>query len=416
MFPQCGNPARLPRSPSKGEPWTERIQAGGLDVAASPPPLRRGGGAPRLGRRPAGASGTGSARSCTTSPRATASCSRAATSCSAASTTGTASTPAAPTRTPTPPSCARSATCSTSRRTSSSRPPASTTRWPRIAGPQLVVPLLNARFATNAVNARWGSLYDALYGTDVIAARRRPGAGRRRTTRSRGDEVIARGRAFLDEHFPLASGSHADATSYAVDDDGLAVTVKDDVVRAGRPRAARRLPRRRRTPPRPSLLVHHDLHVEIQVDPEDSIGADRRGRGQGPPARVGGLHDHGPRGLGRRRRRRRQGARLPQLAAPRWRAPSPRRSPRAATTFTRSMNPDRTYTAPVRRRRHAARPVAAVHPPGRPPDDHRRGARPRRQRGARGHPRRTHDRARQPAATCAATRRWPTPAPARCTS
>ena len=60
------------------------------------------------------------------------------------------------------------------------------------------------------------------------------------------------------------------------------------------------------------------------------------------------------------------------------------------------MNPDRTYTTPVRRRRHAARPLAAVRPPGRPPDDHRRGARPRRQRGPRGHPRRGHDRARQP--------------------
>ncbi|MET0999374.1 MAG: malate synthase G, partial [Marmoricola sp.] len=100
----------------------------------------------------------------------------------------------------------------------------------RIAGPQLVVPLLNARFATNAVNARWGSLYDALYGSDVVSREGElaPGEGYNKV---RGDEVIARGRALLDEHFPLAGGSHVDASSYAVDDEGLAVTVKDEVIR-----------------------------------------------------------------------------------------------------------------------------------------------------------------------------------------
>jgi malate synthase len=142
----------------------------------------------------------------------------------------------------------------------------------RIAGPQLVVPLLNARFATNAVNARWGSLYDALYGSDVVPqdGDLAPGDDYNKV---RGDEVIARGRAFLDEHYPLASGSHADVTSYAVDDDGLAVTVKDEVLRLA---DAGQLVGFRGTAEAPDavLLVHHGLHVEIQVDRESSIGAD----------------------------------------------------------------------------------------------------------------------------------------------
>ncbi len=141
----------------------------------------------------------------------------------------------------------------------------------RIAGPQLVVPLLNARFATNAVNARWGSLYDALYGTDVVPhdGDLAPGDGYNKV---RGDEVIARGRAFLDEHFPLASGSHADATSYAVDDEGMAVAVKDDVVRLADP--AQLVGFRGETgSPEAVLLRHHGLHVEIQIDADDEIGS-----------------------------------------------------------------------------------------------------------------------------------------------
>ena len=141
----------------------------------------------------------------------------------------------------------------------------------RIAGPQLVVPLLNARFATNAVNARWGSLYDALYGSDVVSqdGELAPGDG---YNKQRGDEVIARGRAFLDEHFALVDASHADATSYAVDADGVAVTVKDDVVRLADPA---QLVGYRGTAEAPEavLLVHHGLHVEIQVDRDDAIGA-----------------------------------------------------------------------------------------------------------------------------------------------
>jgi malate synthase len=141
----------------------------------------------------------------------------------------------------------------------------------RIAGPQLVVPLLNARFATNAANARWGSLYDALYGTDVVPQEGdlAPGQGYNKV---RGAEVIARGRAFLDDHFPLTSGSHADATSYAVDDEGVAVGLKEDVVRLADPSQLVGF-RGSAESPEAVLLVHHGLHVEIQVDREDQIGS-----------------------------------------------------------------------------------------------------------------------------------------------
>jgi malate synthase len=141
------------------------------------------------------------------------------------------------------------------------------------AGPQLVVPMLNARFAANAANARWGSLYDALYGTDVIPE----DDGREKGSSYnpvRGGAVVARARAFLDEHLPLASGSHADATRYAIADGALAVTLADGstsgladpgqyVGHRGDPDA-----------PEAVLLVHHGLHVEILVDRSDPVGAD----------------------------------------------------------------------------------------------------------------------------------------------
>jgi malate synthase len=140
-----------------------------------------------------------------------------------------------------------------------------------IAGPQLVVPLLNARFATNAANARWGSMYDALYGSDVIPREGDLAPGSSYNT-VRGAEVISRGRAFLDEHFPLSGGSHADATSYAVDGDGLAVTVKQDLLRLVDPSQLVGH-RGEAASPEAVVLVHHGLHVEILIDPEDSIGS-----------------------------------------------------------------------------------------------------------------------------------------------
>jgi len=139
-------------------------------------------------------------------------------------------------------------------------------------GPQLVVPLLNARFASNAANARWGSLYDALYGTDAISQEGElaPGAGYNAT---RGGAVIAWGRKLLDDSTPLASGSHADATAYTVDDDGLAVTLAGgEVARLADPAQFVGYAGER-SKPSSVVLVHHGLHLEIQVDPEDSIGA-----------------------------------------------------------------------------------------------------------------------------------------------
>jgi malate synthase len=146
------------------------------------------------------------------------------------------------------------------------------------AGPQLVVPALNPRFAANAANARWGSLYDALYGTDAIPqdGDLAPGAGPDKAAYNpaRGAAVIARGRRLLDEHFPLHHGSHADATQYAVDDLGLHVTLRDGTARLADPGQFKA--HRGEDPGSPDalLLKHHGLYVEVQIDREHPIGRD----------------------------------------------------------------------------------------------------------------------------------------------
>ncbi len=149
-----------------------------------------------------------------------------------------------------------------------------------VAGPQLVVPLLNARFAINAANARWGSLYDALYGTDVIDE----DDGRERGADYnpvRGQAVVALAREFLDSSVPLAAGSHADATGYYVRDRELVVDheselggVRTGLVDAGAFAGYAGDP----AAPTAILLRHHGLHIEIAIDRSDPVGAaDRAG-------------------------------------------------------------------------------------------------------------------------------------------
>ncbi|WP_460422281.1 malate synthase G [Pseudomonas sp. ZL2] len=141
----------------------------------------------------------------------------------------------------------------------------------RMAGPQLVVPVMNARFALNASNARWGSLYDALYGTDAIseAGGAEKGKGYNKV---RGDKVIAFARAFLDESAPLAAGSHVDSSAYRIEGGKLVVALKggsnsglrDDAQLIGYQGDA--------SAPTAILLKHNGLHFEIQIDASTPVG------------------------------------------------------------------------------------------------------------------------------------------------
>ncbi len=147
-----------------------------------------------------------------------------------------------------------------------------------IAGPQLVVPVVNARYALNAANARWGSLYDAFYGTNVIGDGEGGAAGSGYNPQ-RGAKVIARARAVLDEIAPLAQGSHRDSVRYAVTDGRLGVGLEDGTTV---PLASPELFvgwRGATEAPSAILLRHHRLHVEIQIDRQHPVG-------RGDPAGV----------------------------------------------------------------------------------------------------------------------------------
>jgi malate synthase len=142
----------------------------------------------------------------------------------------------------------------------------------KIAGPQLVVPVMNARFALNAANARWGSLYDAYYGTDVIEQ----GPGLEKTSTyntARGAVVVEKAMVFLDEAVPLAAASHGEVESYRVEGDSLkAVTVTG--AKAGLKETAHFVGYLgSEDAPSSILLCNNGLHIEVQIDRAHPVGA-----------------------------------------------------------------------------------------------------------------------------------------------
>lgn len=137
------------------------------------------------------------------------------------------------------------------------------------AAPQLVVPLDNARYALNAANARWGSLYDALYGTDALGDPPPAGA----YDPARGAKVISLVRGWLDEFVPLDGASHSDVTRYAIEGGALVVTVDDDQ-RASLADPAQLVGYEGRAiEPSAVWLRHHGLHLAIHIDPADPVGS-----------------------------------------------------------------------------------------------------------------------------------------------
>ncbi len=202
-----------------------------------------------------------------------------------------------------------------------------------VPGPQLVVPIMNARYAINAANARWGSMYDALYGTDALGDTAAPGP----YDPARGERVIAWARKFLDQAVPLSSGSHADADHYTIVDGALNPPLRDHTQLVGWQGDA--------AEPTSVLMVNNGLHIEIQVDRQHPIGAsDRAGVSdvviESAMTAIMDCEDSVAA----------VDAEDKALAYRNWlglnRGDLTEEVTKGATTFTRSLAADRTYTSP----------------------------------------------------------------------